>query len=254
MSGLRYADVTVELGGRVVVRGVSFTAARGAVTALLGPNGAGKSTCLRATLGLVPSTGAVTLDGDDLRRATPADRARRVAYVPQRSRLVAALSVRRVVGQGRFVHRSVLAAPSRADRQAVDAAIAATRIGALVDRPFTELSGGEQQRVLLARALATGARTILLDEPTSALDVGHALAMLETLRSLAAGGCCVVAVLHDLNEARRWADAAVLLDDGVVVGAGPAEEVVAPDPVRSVYGVRVIEGGGLGFERLEGTR
>jgi len=252
MTGLRFEGVTVELGGRPVVDGVSWTAPRGQVTALLGPNGAGKSSCLRAALGLVPATGTIALDGADLLALPDRDRARRVAYVPQRTRLVAPLPVHRVVEQGRFAHRSALAGLAAEDRQAVARAMEITDIVGLSARPFTELSGGEQQRVMLARALATGAGTILVDEPTAALDVRHALGMLETLGRLARDGSCVLAVLHDLNEARAWADHAVLLDAGRVAAPGPVTEIVAAGPVRDVYGVELIEGGGLGFARREG--
>ncbi len=251
MSGLHYDGVTVHLGGRRVLAEVCFTAERGSLTALLGPNGAGKSTCLRAALGLVPAMGRIALDSRDLLALDDRERAQHIAYVPQRTRLVAPLPVGRVVSQGRFAHRGAFAGLTAQDRKAVAGAITATGIEALVDRRFTELSGGEQQRVLLARALATGARTILLDEPTSSLDVGYALTLLKTLQRLAREGCCVVAVLHDLNEARRWADAAVLLDEGRLVACGPAAEIVAPGPLREVYGVEVIEGGGLGFGTLE---
>ncbi|MEN0067803.1 MAG: ABC transporter ATP-binding protein [Myxococcota bacterium] len=248
--GLTYHRVSVELGGREVVREVAFSAAHGEVTALLGPNGAGKTTCLKAALGLVAVRGEVTLDGENVLAISDRERAQRVAYVPQRSRLTAALPVRRVIGQGRFAHRGALAGPTAADRRAIDEAMATTRIEALAERRFTELSGGEQQRVLLARALATGARTILLDEPTSSLDVGHSLTMLGTLRHLAQQGCCVVTVLHDLNEARTWADTAVLLDRGAVVASGPVDRIIAPRPIRHVYEVEIIEGGAMGFSSV----
>ena len=239
--------------GQPVVHGVSLAAPGGAITALLGPNGAGKSTLLKAILGLVPATGEVRLGTVSLPGLAPRDRARTVAYVPQRSLLSAPLSVRRVVALGRFAHRGLLARPSAADRDHIDRAMDDAGVAALADRPFPELSGGEQQRVLLARALATGAGLLLLDEPTSALDVRQRLLLHRVLARLRDEGRTVLVVLHELGEARAHADHAVLLDGGRVHCAGPAADVIAPDPVRSVYGVALVEGGGLGWSLPEGA-
>lgn len=248
MSGLVVQDLRAwHRPETPVVHGVDLTAPAGQITALLGPNGAGKSTLLKALLGLVGWSGHVALDGTTLQGMAPRERARRLAYVPQRTRLAARLTVRQVVGMGRFAHRGAWGGRSADDLAAVDQALADAGIVALQDRWFTELSGGEQQRVLLARALATGARTLLLDEPTSALDVRHGLGLQRVLRAMADRGCCVVIVVHDLSEARAHADRAVLLDQGRVAFAGPVDQVIQPDPVRQVYGVELIEGGGLGY-------
>ncbi|MCB9763659.1 MAG: ABC transporter ATP-binding protein [Alphaproteobacteria bacterium] len=239
--------------GAPVVRGVDLDVPRGAVTALLGPNGAGKSTLLKALLGLVDSDGQVTLDGQPLAALTRWQRARRMAYVPQRSLLTAPLPVWAVVEQGRFAHRGALAPLEATDHEAVRQAMAQADVTPLAERPFTRLSGGEQQRVLLARALATGADALLLDEPTSSLDVHQALRIHRCLARLAERGCCLLVVMHDLNEARRSADRAVVLQEGRVACAGPIREVIAADPIRAVYGVELIEGGGLGYRLSEGT-
>ena len=238
-------------GGPPVVQGVDLHAPRGAITALLGPNGAGKSTLLKAIVGLVPCRGRVALDGELLAGLDPAQRARRVAYVPQRTQLTARLPVRAVVGLGRFSHRAVWQRSTAADHDAVDRAMVDAGVVDLAERPFPELSGGEQQRVLLARALATGATALLLDEPTAALDVRHALGLHRVLRGLADRGCCVVLVLHDLNEVRQHVDHAVLLQAGRVFRSGPAMDVVAPEPVRAVYGVELTEGAALSWQLPE---
>lgn len=235
--------------GPEVVCGISFRAPRGAITALLGPNGAGKSTALKAIVGLLPRSGEVRLDGQDLGALTAQERAQRVAYVPQRTQLMARMSVRSVVSLGRFAHRGPLARASRADEDAVESALHDAGAAALADRIFPELSGGEQQRVLLARALATGATALLLDEPTSSLDVRQVLDLHATLRRLADRGCCVVVVLHDLSEVRQNADRAVLIQQGRLYAAGPVGEIVQTPPVRAVYAVDLVEGGGLGFRR-----
>ncbi|HYE08021.1 MAG TPA: ABC transporter ATP-binding protein [Planctomycetota bacterium] len=249
MKDLVISDLTVALGPRTVLHGVGLTARAGAVTALIGPNGAGKSTLLRAVLGLVPSRGGIALAGDDLRARDARARARRVAYVPQRTALDSGLSVAEVVAHGRYAHRGALGGLSRADRAAIDAALSASDAGALAGRAFDRLSVGEQQRVLLARALATGAEAILFDEPTSALDIGHALAFLATMRRLADAGRVVVVVLHQLDEVRRAADHAVLLHDGRVLASGAPTQVLAAGPLRTAYGVEP-DGGGY---RLVGS-
>ena len=233
--------------GPDVVRGVDLTAPRGAITALLGPNGSGKSTLLKAVVGLVDSEGEVRLDGADLRGLAADARARQMAYVPQRSLLAAPLLVHSVVAQGRFPHRRGLSAPTEEDRRAVQGALEDADIAHLACRPFTELSGGEQQRVLLARALATGADVLLMDEPTSAQDVRHALELHGILGRLRDRGAAIVVCLHDLSEVRAIADHAVLLECGAVHASGPVDEIVHDRNITPVYGVELIEGGGLGF-------
>lgn len=245
--------VAAHRPGRPVLRGVELQAPAGRITALLGPNGAGKSTLLKAILGLVPSEGRVALGTRSLRDLSAAERAKTVAYVPQRSQLTAPLSVERVVELGRFAHRGVLQGATAADREAVARALRDAGVETLRQRAFPELSGGEQQRVLLARALATEAPVLLLDEPTSALDVRQRLLMHRVLARLRTEGRTVLVVLHDLDEARAHADRAVLLQEGRVAAAGPVGEVVAAGPVGAVYGVELVEGGGLGWRLPRGT-
>jgi iron complex transport system ATP-binding protein len=241
-GGLGVAGLTVVLGGRRVVDDVTFTAPAGAVTVLLGPNGAGKSTILKAAAGLLPHSGRIRLgehDGGSLDRKA---RARLVAYVPQASALEAALPVRDVVEQGRYAHREpgLFHRSNRRDDDAVTSALQRADAVALADRPFNQLSHGERRRVLVARALASGAGILLLDEPTAALDVGHALALLAVLREVARQGTAVILVLHQLQEAATIADHAILLAGGRLRHQGPVTEVVAPGPIRSVYGVDVV--------------
>jgi iron complex transport system ATP-binding protein len=239
--------VYVARGGREVLTDVRFEAPAGAITCVLGPNGAGKSTLLKALAGLLPHRGAVSLDGESVAGWSARERARRIAYVPQRSELTASLEVDTVVSQGRYAHTGGLGRPGAADRRAIAAAMERTDVGELAGRRFDRLSIGERRRVLLARALATEARTILLDEPTEALDVRHALELHSLLRELADDGFCLVAVLHGLDAARRRTDRATLLKAGRVVAEGPSGEVVAPEHVRAVYGVELLEGDALGF-------
>ena len=247
-GGLSVRGLSVGYGssGRVV-DGVDFEVPRGQVTALLGPNGAGKSTLIKAILGLLPSTGEVLLDGQALADLPARMRAQRVAYVPQQSLLTARLSVRSVVGMGRFARQGAWSSGRSGDRYAIDEALAQANVSHLAERAFPEISGGERQRVLLARALATGAKTLLLDEPTSSLDVRQVLSLHAVVRELAGKDFCLLMVLHDLDEARNHADRGVLLDAGRRYLQGAIQDVVHMDPIRHVYGVEVREGVGLGF-------
>ncbi|MEM6566836.1 MAG: ABC transporter ATP-binding protein [Planctomycetota bacterium] len=254
MSGLVCRDVVARYRhGGDVLHGVDLEGPHGAITALIGPNGSGKSTLLKAIVGIVRARGSVVIDGDDARAMTAAERARRVAYVPQRSLLSAPLPVHVVVAQGRFTHRHSFARMRDEDRAAVQSAMADADVEHLACRPFTELSGGEAQRVLIARALATGASVVLLDEPTSSQDVRHALELHAVLGRLRERETAIVACLHDLSEVRGLADRAVLLDAGRVHAAGPAAEIVSNEHVAQVYGVEIVDGAGLGYRMLDRT-
>lgn len=241
----------VRRGRRVVLDGVDFEAPRGAISCVLGPNGAGKSTLLKAIVGLLPHDGAITLDGEPLKELPARHRATRLAYVPQRTQLTSALHVETVVGHGRYAHTGGLGRPGEGDRRAIHDAMERCDVVGLARRRFDHLSAGEARRVLLARALATEARVILLDEPTEALDVRPALELHALLRELADEGYALVVVLHGLDAARRRTDRALLLKDGAVVASGPSAEVVSPEHVRAVYGVELLEDAALGF-RLGG--
>lgn len=244
---LRGANVSVSLGGRRVLRSVNLAASPGEVLALLGPNGAGKSTLLKALAGLVPYEGSVHLGGSDLSSLSPQQRAKRISYVPQRSLLRSALSVRDVVTLGRYAHVGGFGGLSKNDSEAIDHALETAHADTLRDRIFTQLSVGEQQRVLLARALASDAPILLLDEPTASLDVGEGMAVLALIRRLAERRHTIIVVLHDLADARSTTDRALLLKEGRVIEQGKTEDVVAAEPIRNVYGVRLIENARIGF-------
>jgi iron complex transport system ATP-binding protein len=242
--------VTVERARRVVLEDVEFQTDAGSVLAILGPNGAGKTTLLEALAGFLPFRGEVLLDGQSIRDLPRMERARRLAYVPQISKLSAPMRVRDVVMQGRFAHHDTLRGPSQTDREAVQIAMNTADVARLADRPFTQISYGERRRVLLARALAVGARVILLDEPSASLDIGQAMNLFATLRKLAEAGHSIVAVLHQLDEALHYADRALLLANGRCIANGPVSEVVAREPVRHVYGVELVPAGGVGYRSL----
>jgi iron complex transport system ATP-binding protein len=233
-------DVGVKRGGRWCLRDVSITPEAGAFTAFLGPNGAGKSTLLGALTGdLTPSTGTVTLDGLPLHGWRPRDLARRRAVLPQHAELAFDFPVLDVVRMGRMPHDEPR---GRADRIA-RAALASVGMDAFVDRSWFRLSGGERQRVQLARVLAQvagqEAPLVFLDEPTNHLDIRQRYEVLARLRALARTGTTVVAVLHDLDLAARFADRVALLHEGRLVAHGPTAEILVPDRVRSVFGLEI---------------
>ena len=240
-SGLSVRGVSVQLGGQAILDAVDLTAQPGTITGLIGPNGAGKSTLLRAILGLAPiAGGSIAFDGTDLLALPRRSRAQFTAYVEQSVGTDARLTAREVVLLGRIPFQTVWqVSPSPEDTSLADAALAAVDMIAFADRLYHTLSGGEQQRVQLARALAQQPHLLLLDEPTSHLDVHAQLAALSLLRQRAKAGCTVLLALHDLNLAAGFCDALILLHNGKVVASGAPEQVLTPDLLRSVYGVEV---------------
>lgn len=226
----------VALKGREILRGVDLDLRAGEIVGVIGPNGAGKSTLLRALAGLAtPAAGGVTLEGRDAALWGGDARARALAYLPQDRVVHWPLAARAVVALGRAPHRG-LAAPA-ADAEAIAAAMAAVDVTALAARPVTELSGGERARVLVARALAQGARTIVADEPTAGLDPAHALTLLAHLRDLAGEGRAVLLALHDLSLAAGHCDRLLLLRDGCVLAAGAPRDVLTPELLETAYGI-----------------
>ena len=215
---------------------VSFAAPRGALTAVVGPNGSGKSTLVRALVGRVPLAGGVVrVDGAPVDSASRRHVATRVAVVVQREEPAFPLRVREYVALGRYPHLGLWRGPSRRDRDAVGSAIARTGTEQLADRPITELSGGEWQRVRLARAVAQGGEAIVLDEPTTFLDIGHEMAVFELMSRLAREGAAVLLVSHQLNLVARFADRMVLLHRGRVAAEGVPGEVMQGAVLERVY-------------------
>jgi iron complex transport system ATP-binding protein len=240
---IRYDDVVLRYprAAEPAVRGVSLEAARGALTALVGPNGSGKSTLVRALLGRVSLlSGSVTLEGTPLSTLDRRAVARRVAVVPQREEPVFPHVVRDFIALGRFAHGGAWGGLTAADRAAVDAAAARAGAAAFLARRTDELSGGEWQRVRLARALAQGADALVLDEPTAFLDMAHEMAVFELLDGLAREGRAVLLASHELNLVARFASRLVLLDRGAVALDGPPEAVMRGDRLEAVYGWPVV--------------
>lgn len=218
------------------VRGVTFAAAAGRITAIVGPNGSGKSTIVRALLGrLAPERGTLTLEGEPLAALDRRTVAARLAVVPQREEPVFPLAVRDFIALGRFPHGGAFAGRTAADREAIARAVARADVAAFLDRRTDELSGGEWQRVRIARALAQGGRALVLDEPTTFLDVAHEMAVFELLDALAREGLGVLLVSHQLNLVARFADRIVLLHHGSIAATGTPAEVMRGDVLERVY-------------------
>jgi iron complex transport system ATP-binding protein len=236
MIAIRELVVRYRGADRAAVDGVSFEVPTGRITAVVGPNGSGKSTLVRAMLGRLPIAGGeILLDDQALARRDRREIAQRMAVVPQREEPVFPMSVRDFVGLGRFPHGGPFSARDRDDREAITNAIARADIGALVERTTDELSGGEWQRVRIARALAQGGSTLVLDEPTTFLDVAHEMAVFELLDSLARAGQAVMLVSHQLNLVARFADHMVLLHGGRIAAAGAPTDVMRADVLERVY-------------------
>ncbi|GAA2726879.1 ABC transporter ATP-binding protein [Actinocorallia aurantiaca] len=224
--------------GRPVLREVGLSAGEGSWTAVIGPNGAGKSTLLQAIAGLLPHTGHVRLNGRKGLRGR--ERARTVAYAPQNPVLPEDLTVFDYTLLGRSPHIPYLGRERTADREVAGRALRRLDLEEFAGRRLGRMSGGERQRVVLARALAQEAPILLLDEPTTALDLGHQQQVLELLDELrVTEGLTVITTLHDLGMAGRYADTLVLVSGGRVAASGPPAEVLTAELVGAHFGARV---------------
>lgn len=238
---LAIENVTIRYEARTVLRHISFGVHAGEVLAVIGPNGVGKSTLIRACSGtLKPLDGRMLIAGQDAHRLQAADRAKLIAVVPQAVRLPEMFTVFETVLMGRTPYLGWLGREGERDRSAVQAALDRTGTRELADRPIGQLSGGEQQRVLIARALAQTARILLLDEPTAHLDLKHQAGVLSLVCDLAhTENYAVLIALHDLNLAAQYADRVALLSNGTVAAIGTPEEVLTEEKLSPAYGLHI---------------
>lgn len=238
-DGLSIDALAFRREGRLVVDGVDCTVPTGALGALVGPNGAGKSTVLHLIASIeTPEAGSIAVGGTPLSTLKRRERARRIAIAEQQSDTDLDLRVFEVVLLGRTPHIPVLGSPGRRDHDIVQHALSAAGASEFSDRRFRTLSGGERQRVTLARALAQEPDLLLLDEPTNHLDVRAQLEALALLKELTRGGLAVLAAVHDLNLAAAYADHLIVIAGGGVVAAGAPSDVLTPELIAEVYGVR----------------
>ncbi|MFT7773730.1 ABC transporter ATP-binding protein [Roseateles sp.] len=237
---LRLHALEIGHGGRPLGRPIDLALAGGQVLCVLGPNGCGKTTLFRTLLGLLPALrGRVQVAGQDLGTLPRAALARLLAYVPQAHAGVFAFSVEDVVVMGRSAHLGAFAMPSRADRAMALEALERLGIGALRAKRYTEISGGERQLVLIARALAQQARLLVMDEPTASLDFGNQLRVLREIAALRDSGIAVLVSTHQPGHALRIADRVALMKEGSLLGCEPPEQAMQPQALASLYGLRV---------------
>ncbi|MBN1530382.1 MAG: ABC transporter ATP-binding protein [Thermoleophilaceae bacterium] len=239
-GGLEGRELTLAYDGRVVAERLDALIPEGSFTAVVGANACGKSTLLRALARLMrPRAGTVLLDGRAIHSIPTKEVARRVGLLPQGVVAPDAITVEDLVARGRYPHQGILRQWSRGDELAVRAAMRATRVGDLAERPVEELSGGQRQRAWLAMVLAQETPFVLLDEPTTFLDIAHQVEVLDLCAELhEREGRTLVAVLHDLNHACRYATHLIAMADGGIVAEGDPTEVVDAALVERVFGLR----------------
>lgn len=235
-ASLLARDITLGYGDIPIVSALSLQVPDDSFTIIIGPNACGKSTLLRGFARLLrPTTGAVYLEGDELRSLRPKEAARKLGLLPQSAIAPDGITVADLVGRGRFPHQSAMRTWSSADERAVSEAMASTGITDLSRRLVDELSGGQRQRVWVAMALAQQTKHLLLDEPTTFLDIAHQIDLMELFADLHRNGTTLVAVLHDLNHAARYATHLVAMRDGAIVAQGDPREIITAELVEAVY-------------------
>jgi iron complex transport system ATP-binding protein len=240
MTQLAAENLGYGFAHRAVGENVSFTLAAGEVLAVLGPNGSGKTTLFRTLLGLLaPKSGRITLGARDLTQWPAHERARLLAYVPQAHASHFPFYVRDVVLMGRTPHLGLFSAPGKHDREFAAESLRKLQIAHLADSLYTEISGGERQLVLIARALASEAEILVMDEPTANLDFGNQALILEEILRLKASGKTVLFCTHHPDHAFLCADRALLLHGGRVLADGPPAEIINAAALKTLYGIDV---------------
>ena len=237
---LEVRELAFGFPGRTVGRDVSFTLAAGEVMCVLGPNGGGKTTLFRTLLRLLePHAGKIFVDSFSLESLSRAEIARRIGYVPQGHSAYFAFTVREFVLMGRTAHLGAFASPAKNDVRVAERSLESLGIAHLADKPVTEISGGERQLALVARALAQEPNLMVLDEPTASLDFGNQVRVLEKISALARSGIAVLFSSHDPDHAFLCASRALLLAEGRVLEAGTPREVIRADTLERMYRVKV---------------
>ena len=241
---MSFKNLSAGYGNRDVLKNLSASAKAGEFIALIGPNGCGKSTLLKTLCGLIkPSTGEVKIDGTPLSAIPLKKRARAIAYLAQSREALPAMRVKDVIKLGRAPYRGGLGKISEDGQSAIKAAIAKTQSEAFIERRFDSLSGGEQARVLLARALIVQAPVLLADEPIAALDTFYQLSMMDILKAEAESGKTVIAALHDLSLAAQFATRIWVMHQAEIVADDTPKDALSEDTLAKVFGIRAPKGG-----------
>ncbi|MFC2054100.1 ABC transporter ATP-binding protein [Chloroflexota bacterium] len=238
-SCLQASKLSLGYNGHAIVQDLNLGIPSNTIVGLIGPNGSGKTTILRALAGLLtPQDGKVLVEGESISELDSKKRARRIGWVPQRESLTWSLSVEETIQLGRAPYRGWFLPYTAKDHRIVDWAMDITELNDLRDRPINKLSGGEYQRVLIARALAQEPEILLLDEPTANLDVHHQIQVFDLVQSLVERNeLTVVVAIHDLNLAVRYCDQLILLHRGQLIGIGKPEIILTEDNLQSVFGI-----------------
>ena len=238
-TGIKIENLNVGYDRKLVLRGVRIRVQQGEMIGIIGPNGSGKSTLLKAIGRLLdPDSGAIYLDGKALAEFPAGELARRMSALPQAPPTPDELSVRELVGYGRYPHISWLKRFGDTDREVIESAIRICRLEYLAERKLSTLSGGERQKAWIAMAVAQQPKVMLLDEPVTFLDINHQLDVMDLISSLnRRRGITVISVLHDLNLAARYCLRLIALKSGRIYSDGGAEEVIQPDVLRAVFGI-----------------
>ncbi len=232
-------QLTLGYDGRTIINDLTVNIPDGSFTVIVGPNACGKSTLLRALSRLLmPKNGQVLLDGHDIHTIPAKETARRLGLLPQSALAPEGITVFDLVARGRYPHQSFFRQWTVADEQAVQAAMQATNISALSDRLVDELSGGQRQRVWIAMVLAQETPLLLLDEPTTFLDIAHQIELMELLKTLNTEGRTIIAVLHDLNQACRYASYLIAMKDGAIIAEGKPSTMISEDLIQMVFNLK----------------
>jgi len=238
MASLIAENLTVIADGKSLITDVNLTLKPRELVAVLGPNGAGKTTLLRSLLGMTQlDAGLVSLDDSDIGKLTSMERARRIAYLPQRRPMAWPNTVKDVVALGRFSHGAIIGQLSQQDQDAVDHALDSCALMPLVERKVDSLSGGEFARVHFARALAANAALLVADEPVAELDPHHQLRIATLIRQFVNDGGGALVVLHEIALAAKIADRLIWMHEGKIVADGPPQDTLTADRMREVYQV-----------------
>lgn len=232
-------NISVRYGGHDIVSNADLVLNAGELTILAGPNGAGKTTLARAMAGLSRHEGKVLLNGIEISNLSPREKARAMAYLPQGHQYHWPMPVADIIALGREPYSDMFTGRTDADRKTIEAAVQMTAIGPFMERAITTLSGGERARVALARALATQASVLIADEPIASVDERNQLIIMELLRTVAHSGAAVLAIIHDLSLALRFADRVALMQGGRIVANGPPQSVLTTERIADIFGVAV---------------
>ncbi len=237
METLKIDEIEFAYGEEVILKDISFNIEEGEFISIIGPNGSGKSTLLKTLNNIyTPRKGNIYLDGEKIQKIKRREIAKRISLVPQESQINYEFTVEEIVTMGRHPYKRRFEKENLEDKRIIEEAMEMTYTTKLRDKLITEISGGEKQRVIIAKALAQNSSIILLDEPTSSLDINHQIEVLELLKKLNKNkNTTVVIVLHDINIASRYSDRIIFLKDGKIISKGRPEEVVTKNNIKKAY-------------------